>query len=207
MTNQLRLAGTKVVDHSGSGAGLRETTLSKGGNVVDSLRGASGDFPQLLQGVLEDSSAVDQQAMELLQARDAALYACVTALKVTFCEQAASSRTCSRQSKLLTLQHCQLACDRRGSKRHMQSSVSKKTNTQLLVRMFFVGNLSVLANATSILESGQMASLWILQAAVQEYSQASRVMLEGTYWQSSHACCWLSALSAAAQASSTEVGS
>ena len=62
--------------------GLREAGLSVGGSVLNSLAEASRGAPRLPESVLEDCTAVDQQAMGQLQSRDAALYACVTAIKV-----------------------------------------------------------------------------------------------------------------------------
>ena len=62
--------------------GLREVGLSAGGSVLNSLAGASRGAPRLPESVLEDCTAVDQQAMGHLQSRDSALYACVKAIKV-----------------------------------------------------------------------------------------------------------------------------
>ena len=53
-----------------------------GGSVLNSLAGTPRAAPRLPESVLEDCTAVDQQAMGQLQSRDSALYACVTAIKV-----------------------------------------------------------------------------------------------------------------------------
>jgi len=62
--------------------GLRQTELSQGGSIVDSLAGGAESKLSLSARILEDCDAVDLQALTHLQSRDSAMAACMACVQV-----------------------------------------------------------------------------------------------------------------------------